>query len=119
MLCAVKFHKMQTDLKLLLDEIDNFHNLEDLDYDLFDKVEGELLPNSKVEIHWKDRENADFGYVFVLPHQTADEFDVCIHVPTMDNSDGMDKGEEIHKHIYSIVELERVVKVVATGGMLS
>lgn len=119
MLCAVKFHKMQTDLKLLLDEIRNFHNLKDLDYDLFDKVEGELLPNSKVEIYWEDRENSDVGYVFVLPHQKADEYDVCIHIPTMDNSDGMDKGEEIHKHIYSIVELEKVVKVVATGGMLS
>lgn len=110
---------MQTELKLLLDEIDNFHNLGDLDYDLFNKVQGELLPNSKVEIYWKDRDNADVGYVFVLPHQTPDEFDVSIHIPSMDNSDGMDKGKEVYKHIYSILELERVVKVVATGGILS
>lgn len=110
---------MQTDLKLLLDEIEDFHNLEDLDYDLFNKIEGELLPNSKVEIYWSGREMFDVGYVFVLPHQTADEFDVCIHVPSMDNSDGMDKGEAIHKHIYSIVRLERVVKIIAIDGIQS
>lgn len=109
---------MQAELNLLLEEIANFHNLEDLDYDLFDKVEGDLLPNSEVKIHWKDRENADIGYVFVLPHQAADEFDVCVHIPSMDNSDGMDKGEPIYKHIYSIVELSGVEKVVSTGGML-
>jgi hypothetical protein len=102
---------MQTELKQLLEEISNYQNNDDIDYDIFDKVNGEIEAGSKVEIFWVDREQQDYGYIFQLPNQDTDEYDVCVHVPKMDNSDGMGDGDSVYKHLYSVVQLERVSKI--------
>jgi len=102
---------MQQSLKELLDDISNYHDSENIDFDLFDKVKGELYEGAKAKVFWRDREQEDDGYIFCLPHQNADEFDACIHVPHMDNSDGIGEGEPIWKHLYSVVELDRVLKI--------
>ncbi len=102
---------MQTELKQLLEEISNYQNNDDIDYDIFNKVNGEINVGAKVEIFWADREQQDYGYIFQLPHQDTDDYDVCIHVPKMDNSDGMGDGDCIFKHLYSVVQLNRVSKI--------
>ena len=61
----------------LLNEINTYQN-SDIDYDLFDKLQGEIELGAKVEIFWEDREETDKGYIFALPHQDFDEYDVCI-----------------------------------------
>ena len=101
---------MRAELKKLLDEINSYRN-DDIDFELFDKVKGELYAGAKVEIFWSERDETDKGYIFVLPNQDIDEYDVCVHVPQMDNSDGMGDGDAVFKHLYSIVELERVSKI--------
>lgn len=106
---------MEETIKELLQEITDFQNSEMPD-DLFDKLEGETMPGAHVEIFWKDREETDAGYVFVLPGQDWDISDVCVHVPKPDNSDGMDDAPEVHIHIANLLINERVEKVVVTGG---
>lgn len=103
---------VHTELKALLKEIWEFQEAEEIDNFLFDKVVGVLLPGSKVEVYWQDREYTDEGYVFTLPQQDANMWDICIHIPKMDNSDGIGEGEEAFVHLYSLLQLERVLKVV-------
>ena len=102
---------MDTELKQLLEEITNYQNNDDIDYDLFNKIKGKVCGGSKVEIHWVDRDQCDNGYLFLLPNQDKEQYDICIHVPKMDNSDGIGDGEEVFKHLYSVVSLERVTKI--------
>ena len=99
------------ELKQLLEEITHYQNDNDINYDIFNKINGEIYAGAKVEIYWTDRDLCDNGYIFLLPHQDTDEYDVCIHVPKMDNSDGIGDGEEIFKHLFSVVSLERVSKI--------
>ena len=102
-------------MKELLKQIKKFQN-SDLPDDLFDKLEGDTFPAASVEVYWIDRDEADKGYVFVLPHQEADEGDVCVHIPQMDNSDGIGNGEPVYCHLSNILSNKRVKKVVLTGG---
>ena len=103
---------MEKQLKELLEEIDYYHTSEDIDYDNFDKLSNsDPMPGQKVAIYWIDREFPDKGYLFQLPHQIVDEFDLCVHVTDVDNSDGMDSAPDEYKHLYSLVELERVDKI--------
>lgn len=102
-------------MKNLIKEIEDYQNSEMPD-DLLDKLEGETMPGAHVEIFWKDREETDTGYVFVLPNQSWDEADVCVHVPKPDNSDGIGDAPEVHIHISNLLINERVEKVVVTGG---
>lgn len=44
----------------LLNEINTYQN-SDIDYDLFDKLQGEIELGAKVEIFWEDREETDKG----------------------------------------------------------
>jgi len=104
---------MLKELEDLLHEIIHFQESEDVDYDLFNKVKNEekLIPGNKIEIWWTDRDEADNGYLFRLPHQQADEYDLCVHVTDVDNSDGMDDAPEEFHHIYHLVSLKRVKKI--------
>lgn len=105
---------MDTDLKNLLKQINHYHLSEDVDDDVFDKIKGkseEPKPGDKVELFWKDREESDKGYIFQLPHQITDEYDLCIHFTNVDNSDGIDSVEDEFHHLYHICSLERVNKL--------
>lgn len=102
-------------MKELLKQIEIYQTL-DLPENLFDKLDGETLPNASVEVIWFDREESDNGYIFVLPNQEADEGDVCVHIPSIDNSDGIGKGESIHCHLSNILTNKRVKKVILKGG---
>lgn len=104
-------------MKELLQQIEQFQN-SDLPENLFDKVQGEILPGATVKVYWQDRKEYDEGYIFVLPGQSIDEGDACVHVPQMDNSDGIGNGDEIHIHLSQILTNERVKKVVVKGGFL-
>jgi len=101
----------------LLAQIEKYQT-EDVPDDMFDKVIGEILPGAKVKVYWNDRIECDEGYAFVLPEQDAGVGDVCIHIPEMDNSDGIGNGEEIHIHLFEILTNERVKKVSFKGGFL-
>ena len=103
-------------MKKLLEEITKFQN-EDLPDDLYKKLSGEILPAASVKVYWIDRDEADRGYVFVLPHQRVDEGDVCVHVPQMDNSDGIGDGEPVYCHLSKILTNKLVKKVVLKGGL--
>lgn len=100
----------------LIEEIETYHNLAEIEDDLFDKLYGETFPGAHVEIFWKKRGEPDKGYIFVLPNQTWDEGDVCVHIPKPDNSDGIDDAPEVHIHISNLLLNNRVKKVVVTGG---
>lgn len=100
------------ELKKLLKEINKFQTSE-IDDELFDKVEGEIQPGTRVEVHWQERESPDEGYAFALPGQEPDEWDICIHIPEMDNSDGIGDGEPVWAHLYNIAKLPKVLKVAA------
>jgi len=99
----------------LLKEIEECQNSE-LDGKLFNKMQGEILPGSNVEIFWKGRQESDKGYVFVLPNQTYDEGDFCVHIPRPDNSDGMDNSQEVYIHIFNLISNKRVNKIILNGG---
>jgi cold shock CspA family protein len=104
-------------MKELLEQIEKFRNSE-LPENMYDKLQGEILPGATVKVYWNDRRESDKGYIFVLPGQYADEGDAFVHVPQMDNSDGIGNGEEIYIHISEILTNERVKKVVVKGGFL-
>lgn len=101
------------ELKELLEEIEFYQNsLTEDDYDVFDKLHGDLDAGSKIEIYWEDRDEFDEGYIFYLPNQNTDEYDCCVHVTNPDNSDGIgESGYEVWKHLYNIASLERVCKI--------
>lgn len=67
-----------------------------------------------IEIYWTDREMPDRGYIFTLPEQDIDTLDCCVHVPQMDNSDGIGNGEEIHLHLMEILSNKRVEQIIKT-----
>lgn len=101
-------------MKELLEQIRKFQE-EDIDDDIiFDKCEGEIKEFCKVEVQWGDREESDYGYSFILPHQDSDIGDVCIHMTEVDNSDGIDAGDPVWIHIYDLTMLPRVKKVIFT-----
>lgn len=102
---------MEKYLKELLDEINYFHQSEDVEYDLFDKIENYLEAGDRIEIFWKDRAFTDTGYIFRLPHQISDEYDLCVHVTEVDNSDGMDSVDDEFHHLYHLVALDRILKI--------
>lgn len=104
---------MDTDLEKLLGEISFYQNSEDIDYDLFDKLKGfnSMELGDKVEIFWKDREDTDKGYLFSLPNQVTDEYDICVHVNNVDNSEGMGDAPDEYHHLYHLVSLERMLKI--------
>ncbi|MEA1849223.1 hypothetical protein U9K52_09890 [Chryseobacterium sp. MHB01] len=103
---------MDKDLEQLLSEI-NFYQNSDVDYDNFDKIKGfdSMELGGKIEIFWKDREETDKGYIFNLPHQDSDEYDVCVHVTDVDNSEGMGDAPDEYHHLYHLVSLERIDKI--------
>lgn len=105
---------MDKELEKLIDEINFFQQYENVDFDQFDKIKGKSkipIPGDKVELFWEDREESDKGYIFQLPHQVTDEYDLCIHFTDIDNSDGIDSVEDEFHHIYHICSLERVKKL--------
>lgn len=110
---------MDSQLKNLLEEIDFFQQSEDVDFDQFDKIKGkseEPKPGDKVELFWHDREESDKGYIFQLPHQKVDEYDLCVHFTDVDNSDGIDDVEDEFHHIYYVCSLEKVKKLLIIGN---
>jgi cold shock CspA family protein len=104
-------------MKELLQQIEQLRN-SDLPENMYDKLKGDTLPGATVKVYWNDRKEYDEGYIFVLPGQYADEGDVFVHIPEMDNSDGIGNGEEIYIHLSQILTNERVKKVVTKGGFL-
>lgn len=101
-------------LKELVSEIDHYQNSKDIDYDLFDKVDNEsnLISGRVIVIEWHDRDNTDSGYLFQLPNQSDDGYDFCVHVNDVDNSAGMgDAPDEFH-HLYHLVSLEDLKKII-------
>jgi hypothetical protein len=101
----------------LLDQSKEYLNSE-IPENLFDKAHGEMLPGCIVKVYWNDRSEYDKGYLFSLPGQSIDEGDAFVHIPEMDNSDGIGYGEETHVHISQILSNDRVKKVVFKGGFL-
>ena len=83
----------------------------DISDTLFGKVLGEIKAGSKVEIYWKGREQPDYGYFFSIPEQDVQDGDIFIHVPQMDNSDGIGNGHEIHIHLYKLLTNEMLESI--------
>lgn len=104
-------------MKNLLIEIREFQSSE-INDEYFDKIVGDLLPGASIKVNWFEREHPDEGYVFVLPHQDIEECDACVHIPQMNNSDGIGYGDPVFCHISKILSNERVVSVQLTGGIL-
>ena len=75
---------------------------------LVNKIKG----GDKIAIYWSDRELPDYGYIFKLPSQDRDDiFDSCIHVTHVDNSDGMDNGDEQWIHLGVLLTYERLEQI--------
>jgi len=98
-------------MKKLLSQIKNWQG-RDIDESSVAKLLFEPKAGDWVEIYWTDREFPDCGYIFTLPEQDIDLLDCCIHVPQMDNSDGIGYGEEIHIHMFELLYNERVEQIV-------
>ena len=47
----------------------------------------------------------DEGYLFALPYQTPDEYDVCVHIPDADE-------DEYWFHIYELASFKNVKSIV-------
>ena len=104
--------KKETDIEILLNEISEFNEV----IPNFEKIEGDPLPMCKVKIWWIDRDFPDDGYCFALPHQKIDEADLCVHIPSPDNSDGIGEAPPIFTTICSISNNKRVKRLVCVGG---
>lgn len=102
---------MQNNMKNLIKEIKKYQDIE-LEDSVYDKIDGEAIPGSNVEIHWVDRDEIDEGYIFTLPDQQWDEYDACVHIPSPDNSDGIDDAPEVHIHLLKLASFDRVEKII-------
>lgn len=100
-------------MEKLLAEIAFYQDAE-LDSYIYDKLSGTPKAGSKLAILWKDRECEDYGYCFRLPIQDDEDdmLDFLIHVTEVDNSDGIGDGHEEWIHLLSLLDNERVKKVV-------
>lgn len=103
-------------MKTLKKQIKKFQE-EDIEHDVFQKLEGTGHPQASVEIFWSNTEETDKGYVFVLPEQNFDEDDFCVHIPFPDNSAGIGDAPEVHSHVYNLLLNKLVKKIVVTGGI--
>lgn len=78
-----------------------------LDTDISDedweKLQGEPIPGGKIEIKWKGRSETDHGYFFALPTSDTEIYDICVHIPSPDNSDGMDDAPPVWINLYELV----------------
>lgn len=111
---------IDVDIKKLLVEISDYQDFNDesqedgeVNLDLFNILStDEIEPGDRVEITWKNRDYTDFGYLFMLPNQDIDtEFDMCVHIPKPDNSEGMGDGPPAWLHLYELVKLEDIKEV--------
>lgn len=84
----------------------------DIEDEWFNKMLFDPAAGDHIEIYWIDRENPDYGYLFTLPSQDISILDCCVHVPQMDNSDGIGYGEEIHLHLMEVLSNNRVEQVI-------
>lgn len=78
-----------------------------LDTDISDedweKVQGIPIPGGKIEIKFKGRPETDHGYFFALPTSDIEIYDICVHIPSPDNSDGMDDAPPVFINLYELV----------------
>lgn len=96
---------MNNELEKLLKQIKNFNNLGELDDNILNKIKGDTLAGKQVKIYWND-ELEDYGYLFSIPNQTPDEYDVCIHIPNADD------GDEYWFHLYELASFETIKKII-------
>lgn len=80
----------------------------DIPDDDWNKVQGEPIPGGKIEIKWKGRQFADKGYFFALPTSDTEIYDICVHIPSPDNSDGMDDAPPVWINLYQLVINDQV-----------
>lgn len=82
---------------------------------IYSKISGTPKAGCMLSIIWKDRQEEDYGYCFRLPIQDDEDemLDLIVHVTQVDNSDGIGKAPEEWTHLLSLLENDRVEKVVA------
>ena len=95
---------MNKELEKLLKQIEDYNNLGELDDKICNKIIGETSVGKCVTIYW-DCGLEDEGYLFSLPYQTPDEFDVCIHIPDADE-------DEYWYHLYELASFKNVKSIV-------
>ena len=95
---------MNKELEKLLKQIEDFNNLGELDDKICDKIKGVTDAGKQVIIYW-DCGLEDEGYLFAIPHQTPDEYDVCVHIPDADE-------DEYWYHIYELASFKNVKSIV-------
>ena len=95
---------MNNQLEKLLKQIEDFNNLSELDDAICNKIQGDTIAGKCVKIYW-DCGLEDDGYLFSIPNQTPDEYDVCIHIPNSDE-------DEYWFHLYELASFENIKRIV-------
>ena len=85
----------------------------DLNDNHLSKIKGEPKFGAKVSIKWADRDSLDEGYIFSLPEMDDDPemLDFLIHVPSPDNSDGMDNAPGEWAHVKYLLSMDDVLTI--------
>ena len=102
----------------ILKEIEQY-KFYDLSAKEIDKVVGDPKFGGKVDIKWSGRDELDKGYLFQFPIQDEDidMWDLIVHVPNPDNSDGMGKALPVWVHFMSLLTNDDILWVNCTGGL--
>jgi len=98
---------MSYELQKLVEAHEAFLDTDIPDSD-WNKLDGDPIPGGKIEIKWKGREFTDEGYFFALPTSDTDIYDICVHIPEPDNSDGMDSAPPVWINLYQLVMNKQV-----------
>lgn len=95
---------MNKELEKLLQQVEKFNNLGELDDSILNKIKGDTQFGRWVKIYW-DCGLEDDGYLFTIPHQVPDEYDVCVHIPDADEY-------EYWYHLYELASFENIKRIV-------
>jgi len=98
---------MNHELQQLIEAQERFLDTDISDKD-WEKLKGEPQPSGKIEIKWKEREFPDTGYFFALPDSDVEIYDICVHIPSPDNSDGIDDAPPVWINLYELVMNKQV-----------
>lgn len=111
----LKYNNVRSEINELLNQRELY--IYDTDNEYFNKLEGgNCEVGSLCEIIWRDKKNRDYGYLFDLPSNNPplDEYDVFVHIPNPDNSDGGDEALPVFKHLSSLLKNNFVEKIIIT-----
>ena len=75
------------------------------------KIIGVVSAGKKVKVLWTDRETEDSGYSFCLPEQDPEIFDICLHITSVDNSDGIGDAPEEWVTLLNLLTFDRLKSV--------